>query len=238
MASVKISALPVANPLVDADLLAVSQDIATTPVTRKATALDIKTYVGTSNPFDQSLNTTDLVLFDSVNSTTGGFVDESVSGGGLTPANIDNAGKIIRGSALGSQRQVIFGVDENSNMGNYRVRTLTASGNFNFAFSIPADFVSLVTISAVFITTAGAAGAGKDIDLASDYGIIGQNFAFNSEIDTSTVFNLGASNDINEISLATVFTSLAASQFCGVNISHNGIGGSLDYLFINLVYNV
>lgn len=86
--------------------------------------------------------------------------------------------------------------------------------------------------------TAGAAGAGRDIDLFSEYALLGENMATNAESDTTTVYDLtGTADEITAVlDLSVVFSSLAAGHFCGVQVDHNGIGGGIDYIGIRFIY--
>lgn len=123
-------------------------------------------------------------------------------------------------------------------VGDYAVKNVTMNGSANFTFSIPADFVTLVSIKLIGIPSLGAAGAGKDIDLASDYGTIGEDSNFHSETDTTTVYDLSGTQDkLTEVlDLSVVLSVLAAGDYMGILVTHNGVGGDIDYLGIKLTY--
>jgi hypothetical protein len=119
----------------------------------------------------------------------------------------------------------------------FRTRTVGTGGTFAFDFKVPFDFVSLIEITAQGFISAGALGAGKNIDLVSNYAGVGQVYNTNSQSDAASTYNLGAiANALQEYSLATVFSSLHAGDMCGVQITHNALGGAVDYVGIRLKY--
>ena len=132
----------------------------------------------------------------------------------------------------------ISGTDYSDNNGDYRVISLSQNGSQRFTFHIPNDFASLTSIKLIGIPSAGAAGAAKDIDLSSEYGAIGEASNNFTESDIATTYDLtGTSGEITEVlDLNVVLSSLAAGQFIGVFVDHNGIGGAIDYLGVKLIY--
>lgn len=105
-------------------------------------------------------------------------------------------------------------------------------------FSVPHDFVSIINLSLIGIISAGAAGASKDIDLNSSYGTVGESYIQHVQSDTLTLYNFtGLADKWAEINIAPLFASLSANDHCGLLINHNGIGGAIYYLGINLRYN-
>lgn len=129
-----------------------------------------------------------------------------------------------------------YPAETSANDGEYRVRPIAGSGAFRFDFAVPLDFAVLVSLEIVGWPAAGAAGVGKDIDLLSNYGALGQNKAAHAEQDVGTVFDTGTVDVIFGIDLSPVFSSLAAGDFAGVQVDHNAIGGSINYLGIRLRY--
>ena len=107
-----------------------------------------------------------------------------------------------------------------------------------FTFEVPSDYGTLVGLALIGVPSAGAAGAGRDIDLSSDYALVGEASNTNSESDTTTVYDLtGTSGQITIVTdLSVVFSSLMSSHICGVTVAHNGIGGTILYLGIRLRY--
>ncbi len=134
-------------------------------------------------------------------------------------------------------KSVFFAADYSANLFDYRVRAIGGAGTFRFSFHIPSDFQSLNSLQLIGAPTAGAAGAGKDIDLTSSYGAIGENAANHSESDLGTLYNTGTTDVWFGIDLSVVFSTLSASDFCGVMADHNSIGGSINYVGIVLNYD-
>lgn len=126
--------------------------------------------------------------------------------------------------------------DHNGNDGNHRIRTVGASANFNFEFAIPSDFTTLVSIEVIMAPTAGAAGAGKDVDLSSSYGNPGELTNFHSETDTASTYNFGTASTFTAIDVSVVFSSLSANDICGLNWDNMGVGGTINIYSIKLVY--
>jgi hypothetical protein len=150
----------------------------------------------------------------------------SVDGGPWTPIDVGS----------GASRDVFFNADYGTNDGSYRTRQVGAAGAFRFNFHVPFDFVTLVSLDLVGFPEAGATGSGKDIDLTSEYGAIGELKNNHSESDTTTTYTIPANDTLFTIDLSTVFSVLAAGDFAGVLVDHNGIGGAVDYLGIRLRY--
>lgn len=137
-------------------------------------------------------------------------------------------------------KEVFFQADYGSNEGNFRTRAVGSTANFNFNFKVPHDFSSIDSLVICgIIVGAGAIGSGRDIDLFSEYG--GANEAYNNhaESDTTSLFDFSSNVqfDIIQIDISSVFTNLSAGDYCGINVDHNGIGGTIEYLGICLKYN-
>lgn len=130
-------------------------------------------------------------------------------------------------------RIVFSPAETNASQDNYRVRPLGASGNFNFNFPVPDDFGSLISIGLVGVPMADVVAG--DIDLASDYGAVGESILNTQETDLTSTYNLTAL-DWNLLDLSSVFSALKAGDYCGVNVDHNGIGTTVDYIFARLEY--
>jgi hypothetical protein len=161
--------------------------------------------------------------------------------GGLTLITTDVLISRYNSVGTGNTRELFYiATDYNSNFGNFRTRSIAATGAHRFTFHIPDDFGTLTKLRIIGIPSVGAAGAGKDIDLTTDYGAVGQAYNFYSETDTTTVYDFtGTSNEITEvIDLSIVMSNIGAGQHCGVLVDHNAIGGAIDYLGIELSYIV
>ena len=134
-------------------------------------------------------------------------------------------------------KTIFFQVEGDANLGSHRVQAIGATGAFRFEFKVPADFSSLIELTLIGIISAGAAGSGKDIDLASDYGTFGELYNEHSETDTGIVYDFtGLTDRITELDISSVFSSLAACDVCGVFVDHKGIGGTIYYAMIKMRY--
>jgi hypothetical protein len=128
------------------------------------------------------------------------------------------------------------GTDYNFNHGDYRVRQLNTNGTFNFSFRVPFNFGALTVLELVAIQSSATPSAAANIDLFSDYGMLGQASNFFSESDLTTTYVIPAVNVVFSYDISSVYSSIAALQFCGLMVDHNAIGGALDYLGIRMVY--
>ena len=128
--------------------------------------------------------------------------------------------------------------DYSANDGNFRVRQIGANGSHRFSFSIPEDFNNAVSLELIGQPESGADGAGKDIDIFSEYGVLGEAFDTNVESDTTTLYDLTGTfgQTIAVIDLFPIVSNIAAGQEIGFLIDHKGIGGAIDYLRIKLAY--
>lgn len=132
---------------------------------------------------------------------------------------------------------VFYPADPSGNDGTYRVRSVGGAGTFRFNFRVPADFTTLVSVELIgWAQGAGAVGAGKDIDLSSEYGAPGQLKNQHAEVDTTSTYTIPAVDTIFGLDLSTVLTQLAADDFAGIQVTHNAIGGAVAYLGIRLRY--
>jgi hypothetical protein len=161
--------------------------------------------------------------------------------GGLTLVTADTL--IARYNVLnggnGVKEVFLACTDYNANLGNYRTRSISATGGQRFAFpGIPEDFNSLVSIYLVGIVSSGADGSGKDIDIYTDYGGNNELYNIHTESDTTSTYDLtGQTNKrTNVIDLSTVLTNLGAGDSIGLFVDHKGIGGAINYIGIQLKY--
>lgn len=137
----------------------------------------------------------------------------------------------------GPTRTVWFASDLPQVEQNYQTRSIGATGSRNWTFAIPLDFGELVSLEAIGIPSAGAAGAARDIDFNSNYALVGEAITANAESDTGTLYDLtGTSGEFFAFDVSVVFSALQPGHICGLEIDHNGIGGNIEYVGIRLVY--
>jgi hypothetical protein len=163
--------------------------------------------------------------------------------GDYDASQIDNDSSVVGATvadaldALDGQaatRDILFPSDYLANEGNYRVRQVSGTGTFRHNFFVPHDFNSVVSLVAIVAPVANIVAG--DIDLFSDYGEQGQSLTQFQETDVGSTYNL-TGMVWNALDLTSVFSSLTASMYCGVQIDGNGLGTSLDYFGIRLRYN-
>lgn len=135
-----------------------------------------------------------------------------------------------------ADKTVYFPIDWNVNFNDYRARSLGGNAMWRISFFAPDDLGSLVSLALMGIPSAGAAGAGKDIDLFSDYGGLGEDNQNHNESDTTSTYNLGVVGEHIDLDVSAVFSVLAAGDRCGLLFDHNGIGGSMTWLGLKMVY--
>jgi hypothetical protein len=135
------------------------------------------------------------------------------------------------------RKTIWFPADPNFNNGSYRVRDVPTNSSHRFNLSVPVDFRSIVSLDLVFIPSAAATGAGKNIDLISEYAAVGEPSNQHSESDTTSLYDIGPAGAHGAIDLRGVFTHLSPGDIGGVVVGHNLIGGAIDYLGIRMVYN-
>jgi hypothetical protein len=139
-------------------------------------------------------------------------------------------------SDSGNKTVFFMATDYANTTGDFRSRRIGATGAHEFTFPIPPDFSSLVSCDAIGIYL-GSGGSGKQIDLYSDYGALGEDYNQHDESDIGTLFDFtGKSNKIVDVDISSVLSSIAAGDYVGVHIDHKGIGDSIDYIYIKLVY--
>lgn len=131
-------------------------------------------------------------------------------------------------------REVFFNAAQyDAARGDFRVCQIGASAANQFTFAVPADFGVLVGL--VLLGMADTTVAGVNIDIASDYGGVGQAFNVHSESDVASTYGF-TDNLITEVDLAGIYSALAAGDYCGLTVTHNAIGAIVDYLGIVLRY--
>lgn len=159
---------------------------------------------------------------------------------GLTLVTTDVLVARYNDTALASLTKEIFiaATDYNANLGNLRTREVAGTGAHRFTFYVPNQVQNILSIKLVGIVSAGAAGSGKDIDLASEYGQIGEPSNQHTESDTTSTYDFtGKSGQYTEvIDLTVVLTSILPGDYAGIFVDHNGIGGPIDYLGVKIQY--
>jgi hypothetical protein len=140
-----------------------------------------------------------------------------------------------KGSVAGDTKSRFTGFSSNATTarGDFATLSLGANGTANFTFSVPPDYTTLVSLQLVVI--AASTAAALDIDISSDYGAAGEAYNTNSESNTTSTFSVTV-DQLSGLDISSVFSALAANDFCGIFVDHNAIGQTLYYLGVFLRY--
>lgn len=151
-------------------------------------------------------------------------------------ARFNNTAAVVVGG--GGIKNVFYESNQSNTTLTYAVCNISGAANDDFTFTIPLDFTSLVSLKMIFIPTSGASGSGKDIDLTSNYATPGEPANTHSESDVGTVYDFtGLDDEMSDIiDVSVVFSSISAGDYCGLNVDHKGIGGTIGYLGVQLRY--
>lgn len=131
-----------------------------------------------------------------------------------------------------------FPCNADASDGSFCVRNLAASGAATFSFRVPNSAQAVLAVELIGYPTAGATGAGKDIDLSSEYGAVGELKNLHAEVDNTTTYTIPAADTLWALDLTTVLSAVAAGDSAGVLVTHNAIGGTNRYLGIRLRYSL
>jgi hypothetical protein len=136
-------------------------------------------------------------------------------------------------------KSIFIPAETSGNYGTtYRSRSIAGSGNFNFIFQIPLDFIALVDAHLMCFPSAGASGTGKDIDLTTAYcnELLDAYNLYGGSDPTNTFDITGYANKRFQIRFTALLGSVVAGSLGGVNVTHNAIGGAIDYIGIVIKY--
>lgn len=140
------------------------------------------------------------------------------------------------GGSNGGVKERFFETDYANTLENYRTRNVSSGGEWEFNFYTPQDFTSLVGIHLIYSPQGNSPGAGKNIDLFSSYGTIGQSITQFSETNTAITFTIGTADTWQALDVSSVFNNLGPNMVCGVRLDHNAILGKLSYVGVRLRY--
>lgn len=130
--------------------------------------------------------------------------------------------------------EIFFPADLPNASGSYKVADVGTNGSLEFSFHIPSHVRTIKEIALVGISSTAAEGASKDIDLASEYGSIGEAKDIHSETSTAATYTLPADKVLFELDALPVFSNLAAGDSGGLKVTHNTIGGTVSYLGVRV----
>jgi len=123
--------------------------------------------------------------------------------------------------------------DANSPGSDYRSQAIAGTGAHRFPFTVPDDFNTLVKLELVCSPLASIVN--QQIDLDSEYGAEGQAVNNHSTSVIGGLYTL-TGGIWTKIDITALFPLLAAGDRCGIFVDHKGIGTTIYYLGVRLVY--
>ena len=156
--------------------------------------------------------------------------DETGPSGGLIGAHT----AIVPGSFVDA---IFFPVPPDATAGDHLTCSVATDGAQRFNFNVPLSAIEVISLDLIGFPESGAAGTGKDIDLASDYGSLDQSRTTHSESDTAATYDTGTTDTLFKLDLLPVFSTLSGGDLGGVLVTHQTVGGTIHYLGIRMCYN-
>ena len=150
----------------------------------------------------------------------------------------------IIGSIISPTHYVYYGIETNSSDGNYRVRNIGTSGNFEFTFSFPTDLTVINEVNLIAEANNFSNPVGVSMTLNSSYGNADSGQLVN-QVNGSININVPfpAVNQIVKIPIISAFSTISgasrdaeAGDLAGLMVVHNGIGGTVNYYMLELIY--
>jgi hypothetical protein len=135
--------------------------------------------------------------------------------------------------------QAYFTFHNTTVLNNYMTDATTTSGSTNISLAIPTNAASIVKVEILGYVAAGAAGTAKNIDFSVQAGDVGQAFNTHTASDTTSTYNLtGYTNQLYSFNITALFSTVVAGNNVGILISHNAIGGNINYIHAVVHYTV
>jgi hypothetical protein len=123
------------------------------------------------------------------------------------------------------------------NLGAHPVDGVGQAATGRMGFHVPDNFGTLVACKVMFFPTAGSAGAGKNIDITTEYCGDGEIYNQHTATDNTTLYDFtGRANIRTEIDIAPLLGLLSPDDQVGIQVSHNAVGGNINYIGVDLVY--
>ncbi len=116
--------------------------------------------------------------------------------------------------------------------GEHITQTAVDSVKENFTFAVPLDYTSTVSLDLIVIPDATTS---TTYDLISTYGGVGEDFDNHSESNATIAISYTV-GIFEAIDITSVFTSLAAGDFCGVGVTVDGGANNWNVHGIRLRY--
>jgi hypothetical protein len=123
--------------------------------------------------------------------------------------------------------------------GAYKTQRMSNGSDFEFNFKVPDNFTTLDELKLVFAPTANI-GADDRAILQSNYGSLGESYNQHAESNTIIAGYTGTQNQWTELDISSVFSSLTAGDYCGLNFendTNHDSYASVHVLGIKIVYH-
>lgn len=120
-------------------------------------------------------------------------------------------------------------------IGDYAVVGLDETDDCAYiTFYVPSDFSTIVNAEVLIIPrqTAGAA----NIDIYSDYALVGEAYNANSEMDEASAYGVTA-NQIFAIDISGILSALAANHVVGIQVKIKSTTYAIDVLGVRFKYS-
>jgi hypothetical protein len=126
------------------------------------------------------------------------------------------------------------GNDISSTYSPYSSAAASTNGQANYAFHVPDDFVTLISVHAYAIPASTASGL--NIDIVANWGTAGELFNANTASDTSSTYSVVAST-IYQFDVTSLLTGVSPDDSVGLEFNHNSVGQTIDYLPLHFNYS-
>jgi hypothetical protein len=118
----------------------------------------------------------------------------------------------------------------NDERGAFATKIITQNSQGNLTARFAKRFSKILKVALVCIPQ--GTGNDLDIDITVEHSNLGEDFDIHTASDTSSTYDFVA-NKITEIDITALFEGIADDgDYIGVNIDHQNIGQSVDYLGI------
>jgi len=122
----------------------------------------------------------------------------------------------------------------------YVTANIRDGADVHITFVTPDDFSSITEAVVVGIPTisAGTPSSTMDIDIATVYATNGESYTTHTESDTSSTYDFSASEDeITEIDISGLLSSLAAGDYVGVEVENNDADTFFNIMGVRIKYS-
>jgi hypothetical protein len=131
---------------------------------------------------------------------------------------------------------------QQSVFGRQVVVPVSSNGGANMQVPLPKEIQTLEQALLIGIPSpaVAAAGPGRDLDFYTDYGQAGESPTMHQESDTTSTYDYtGQAGLITVIAdLVGVLTNAEGGDVVGLEVDHNAIGGSIEYIGVFIVFTV